>query len=73
MAATPQTTIDLDRVTLWPAWLARVGLSERTGERMLKAKTHPRLTQLTARRFGVRERDHIAWLDARAKAEDQAA
>jgi len=31
------------------------------------------VTQLTERRKGVRERDHIAWLDARRSTADTAA
>jgi hypothetical protein len=70
-ATASQTDIetDLDKVTPWRAWLKRVGLSEGTGDRMLRSNTGPIITRLSARRIGVRERHHIAWLDAKAEAE----
>jgi hypothetical protein len=58
---------DLDRVTPFLAWCKRVGLSPATGRRMIAANRGPRITRLSTRRFGVRERDHRAWLDSCAE------
>jgi predicted DNA-binding transcriptional regulator AlpA len=57
---------DLDRVATVAAWCARIGVSEATGRRLLATNQGPRLTRLSARRVGIRERDFLAWLEARA-------
>jgi hypothetical protein len=57
---------DLDCVTPFEAWCGRVGISLATGRRLVAAGDGPRVTRLSERRIGVRERDHLAWLDARA-------
>jgi hypothetical protein len=57
---------DLDRVTSFLAWCRRIGVSPATGRRLLSSGEGPRITRLSARRIGVRERDHVAWLDARS-------
>jgi hypothetical protein len=59
---------DLDRVTPFNAWCKRVGVSLATGRRLLASKKGPPLTRLSDRRIGIRERDHVAWLDARREA-----
>jgi hypothetical protein len=61
----PEDRTDLDKVTPLQAWFARVGIPERTGHRLIKNGQGPVLTSLTERRKGIRERDHLAWLEAR--------
>jgi len=56
---------DLDRVTPLADWFRRVGLPSRSGRRLIASGEGPVITELTERRKGVRERDHIAWLEAR--------
>lgn len=63
--ALEEDKLDLDRVTPLHLWFLRVGIPERTGHRLIKNGKGPALTELTERRKGVRERDHIAWLEAR--------
>jgi hypothetical protein len=58
---------DLDKVTPLPEWFRRVGLTTRTGRRLIANGDGPALTQLTTRLLGVRERDHVTWLDARRR------
>jgi hypothetical protein len=58
---------DLDRVTSFLAWCQRIGVSPATGRRLLSSGEGPRITRLSERRIGVRERDHRAWLDARSE------
>jgi hypothetical protein len=57
--------IDLDRVTPLSDWFRRVGLPSRSGRRLIASGDGPVITELSERRKGVRERDHIAWLEAR--------
>jgi hypothetical protein len=57
---------DLDRVTPYPQWRRRVGLSKFTAWRLQKEGKGPRLTHLSDRLLGVRERDHLAWLESRS-------
>jgi len=56
---------DLDRVTPLSDWFRRVGLPSRTGRRLIASGAGPVITELTERRKGVRERDHLKWLEAR--------
>jgi hypothetical protein len=56
---------DLDRVLPLTDWFRRVGLPSRSGRRLIASGAGPAITELTERRKGVRERDHIAWLEAR--------
>jgi hypothetical protein len=56
---------DLDRVLPLTDWFRRVGLPSRSGRRLIASGAGPVITELTERRKGVRERDHIAWLEAR--------
>jgi predicted DNA-binding transcriptional regulator AlpA len=58
---------DLDRVTPFPKWRKRVGISKATGDRMRRKGLLPKLTQLSDRLTGVRERHHLEWLDSRAE------
>jgi hypothetical protein len=58
---------DLDRVNSFADWCARIGVSPATGRRLLASNAGPRVTRLSERRIGIRERDHVAWLDARAE------
>jgi hypothetical protein len=57
---------DLDRVNSFAEWCNRIGVSPATGRRLLASNRGPRVTQLSERRIGIRERDHLAWLDANA-------
>ena len=59
---------DLDRVSSFREWCKRVGVSEKTGRRLLASKKGPRVTRLSENRIGIRERDHLAWLDSRSEA-----
>jgi hypothetical protein len=56
---------DLDRITPLSDWFRRVGLPTRSGRRLIASGDGPAITILTERRKGVRERDHLAWLEAR--------
>ena len=57
---------DLDRVSSFPDWCRRVGVSAATGRRLIATKQSPKITRLSERRIGIRERDHLAWLNSRA-------
>jgi hypothetical protein len=59
--------IDLDKVTPISEWFKRIGLPARSGFRLIKDGKGPVITRLTERRYGVRERDHIAWLESRRR------
>jgi hypothetical protein len=61
--------VDLDRVTPLAKWFERVGLPTRTGRKLIANGEGPAITQLSERRPGVRERDHLAWLDARRRSD----
>jgi len=63
--ATSDNQPDLDRVTPLADWFRRVGLPTRSGRRLIANGEGPTITTLTERRKCVRERDHIAWLEAR--------
>jgi hypothetical protein len=63
--ASEEHTKDLDQVTPLADWFRRVGLPSRSGRRLIASGEGPVITELTERRRGVRERDHIAWLEAR--------
>jgi hypothetical protein len=56
---------DVDRVIPLADWYRRIGLPERSGRRLIESGQGPTITRLTERRKGVRERDHLAWLEAR--------
>jgi hypothetical protein len=60
-----ETERDLDSVTPLVDWFRRVGLPTRSGRRLIASGEGPTITSLTERRRGVRERDHLAWLEAR--------
>jgi hypothetical protein len=64
--ASPDIVDDLDKITPLMAWFVRVGLAYRSGHRLLASGEGPTLTKLSERRYGVRERDHRAWLERRA-------
>jgi hypothetical protein len=57
---------DLDRVSPFETWCKRVSLSVPTGRRLVAMGRGPRITRLSERRIGVRERDHLEWLEARS-------
>jgi predicted DNA-binding transcriptional regulator AlpA len=54
--------IDLDRVLPYKEWYQRVGISKETSDRLKATGKGPRITRLSERRIGVRERDHLEWL-----------
>src|SRR5215467_7285705 len=58
---TPDNQCDLDRVISFQDWCKRADVSESTGRRLLASKRGPKVTRLSNRRIGIRERDHIAW------------
>jgi hypothetical protein len=59
---------DLDRVISFAEWCRRISVSAATGRRILASDEGPAVTRSSARRLGIRERDHLAWLDARREA-----
>jgi predicted DNA-binding transcriptional regulator AlpA len=64
--ASPESP-DLDRINSFSEWCKRAGISEATGRRLIDAGEGPKLTWLSARRMGIRERHYLEWLDARAE------
>lgn len=62
-----QADRDLDRINSFKRFCERGNFSPATGRRILASGNGPRVTRLSARRIGIRERDYLAWLDARAK------
>jgi len=58
---------DLDKVLPLQDWFRRVGLPARSGRNLIRSGQGPVLTELTPQRKGVRERDHLAWLEARRR------
>jgi predicted DNA-binding transcriptional regulator AlpA len=58
---------DLDRVDSFREWCRRCGFSEATGRRLLASGRGPRVVRLSERRIGIRERDHLAWLEIRSR------
>jgi hypothetical protein len=60
------TVADLDRVMSFNEWCDRANIHPVTGHRLKAAGKGPRITRMTARRIGVRERDHLEWLARRA-------
>jgi hypothetical protein len=59
---------DLDRVSPFDEWCKRIGVSLATGRRLLASGKGPKVTRLSERRIGIRERHHRAWLDAHVEA-----
>jgi hypothetical protein len=62
-ASTPH---DLDRINSFNEWCERANISPATGRRLIAAGKGPTITWLSERRMGIRERDHLEWLDKRA-------
>jgi predicted DNA-binding transcriptional regulator AlpA len=54
-----------NRVMTFRQWCERNGFSAVTGWRIMKSGDGPKVTQLSARRIGIREDHHAAWLDSR--------
>jgi predicted DNA-binding transcriptional regulator AlpA len=73
MTTSKQHDYPLDKVHRWPDWCALVGIHPATGWRLVKAGKGPIITKLTAKRIGVRHRNHLAWLAAREPHQDDAA
>ena len=53
------------RVMTFRQWCEASGISTVTGWRIMKAGDGPKVTQLSARRIGVREDHFASWLDSR--------
>lgn len=58
---------DADEVFTFKQWCALNKISERTGRRILAAPGGPKVTMLSARRFGISRRDNRAWQEARSR------
>jgi hypothetical protein len=54
---------DLDRVNSFAEWCKRNGFSKATGRRILQSGNGPVVTRMSQRRFGIRERHNLEWLD----------
>jgi predicted DNA-binding transcriptional regulator AlpA len=55
----------LPRVLSYPQFCDQLGISQRTGHRLLASGDGPKVTQLTDRRIGVREDHLLQWLNSR--------
>jgi predicted DNA-binding transcriptional regulator AlpA len=58
---------DDDRVLTFAEFCELAGISDYTRQRLAKSGDHPRITQLSERRQGIRARDYRQWLDRRVK------
>jgi hypothetical protein len=59
---------DDDCILSFKEWCALVGISVRAGRRIIADPTkRPKLTYLTAKRYGIAMRDHRAWQQSRAR------
>jgi len=56
-----------DAVLTFKQWVCLVGLSPRTGRRILRRGKGPPVIWLSERRMGIRVRAHRAWLAARER------
>jgi hypothetical protein len=54
---------DLDRINSFDEWCERAGFSPATGRRIIAAGGGPKVTWLSTRRMGIRERHYLEWLD----------
>jgi predicted DNA-binding transcriptional regulator AlpA len=54
-----------NRVMTFREWCERSGFSAVTGWRIMKSGDGPKVTQLSARRIGIREDHHAVWLNSR--------
>ena len=59
-----------NRVMTFRQWCERNGFSPVTGWRIMKAGDGPKVTKLSARRIGIREDHHAAWLESRVRRSD---
>jgi predicted DNA-binding transcriptional regulator AlpA len=55
------------RVLTFKQWCEANAFSEKTGARILKSGTGPRVVQLSERRIGIRLSDNDAWLESRVR------
>ena len=67
MPATKISARPLYRVLTFQQWIEKNGLSDRTGRRILKSGTGPKVTWISERRFGIREDHDLAWLERCAR------
>ena len=54
-----------NRIMTFREWCARCGFSTVTGWRIVKSGDGPKVTQVSARRIGIREDHHAKWLKTR--------
>jgi len=54
---------DLDRINSFDKWCERAGFSPATGRRIIASGDGPKVTWLSTRRMGIRERHYLEWLD----------
>jgi hypothetical protein len=59
--------LDDDRVLPVPDWCKLIGVSLKTGRRLIKDR-QVKITRLSPKRIGIRVRHHREFLDARASA-----
>ena len=69
----PAADFPLDYVHRWKDWCAMVGISTTTGWRLCKAGKGPIITELSPKLIGVRQRNSLAWLEAREQHHNEAA
>lgn len=54
-----------NRIMTFEEWCERMSFGRVTGWRILKSGDGPKVTQISARRIGIREDHHAEWLDSR--------
>jgi predicted DNA-binding transcriptional regulator AlpA len=59
-----------NRIMTFREWCERNSFSPVTGWRIMKAGDGPKVTQISARRIGIREDHHAAWLESRVRGSD---
>jgi predicted DNA-binding transcriptional regulator AlpA len=69
MPSAKDATRESNRVMTFSQWCERNSLSKITGWRILKAGDGPKVTQLSARRIGIREDHNAEWQNSRVRGE----
>ena len=67
------SAVDQDQVMKFRTWCERCGFSPETGRRLIRDGKGPTVTQLSARRIGIREKHYREWLDSRAETRSEPA
>lgn len=65
--ALAQPSLEDDQVLTFAEWCAVNSIGKRTGRRILASGEGPVVTQLTARRIGIRVADNRRWQASRAR------